>query len=81
LDDIIEPFLRAIWAAIRFILWEIVFNIIMFNIGRLTLLVITLGKYSGFKHLQKDTEKIALLGIFMVVLAWIALAIYNNVSK
>jgi len=81
MEDIIEPFLRAIWTAIRFILWDILFHMVMFNIGRATLLVITLGKYPRFKHIEKDTEKIALFGMFIVILVWSALAIYNNVGK
>ena len=80
MEDIIEPFLRAIWAVIRFILWEFLFYTIMFNIGRALLLIATLGKYPRFKHIEKDTEKISLFGLFMVILAWVALAIYNNAN-
>ncbi len=80
MDEIIEPFLRAIWAVIRFMLWAFLFYTIMFNIGRAFLLIATLGKYPRLKHIENDTEKIGIFGLFLVILAWVALAIFNNAN-
>ena len=80
MEEIAETLLKGIWGVVRFVLWQILFQIVLFNIGRVFLLVITLGKYPRFKHIEKDSEKIALLGFFLVIIAWLAIAINNNIN-
>ena len=78
MDDIVEAIIKGIWVAIKFILYVVVFNIILFNLGRVTLLTATLGKYPRYNHIERDSEKIAWFGFFVLLLAWSAIAIYNN---
>ena len=80
MDDIIEAIIKGIWEAIKFILYVVVFNIILFNLGRVTLLTATLGKYPRYNHIEKDSEKIAWFGVFVLVAAWSAIAIFNNLK-
>jgi hypothetical protein len=80
MEEIVEPILRVIWAVTRFILWQILFYTVMFNIGRVFLLLFTLGNYPWVKHIETDAEKIALFGFFLVFLVWSALAFYNNAN-
>lgn len=78
MEDLIEAIIKGIWVAIKFILYVVVFNIILFNLGRVTLLTTTLGKYPRYRHIERDSEKIAWFGVFVLVAAWSAIAIYNN---
>ncbi len=79
MEGLAEIVLKGIWHVIKFILWEILFYIVLFNIGRAFLLIVTLGKYPRFNHIEKDSEKIAWFGFFLVICAWISIAIYNNI--
>ena len=80
MEEIAENILKGIWSVIRFLLWMVLFQIIIFNIGRVSLLIITLGKYPRFSHIQKDTDKITYFGLFLIIAAWASLVIYNNVN-
>ena len=80
MEEIAENIIKGIWSVIHFILWLVLFQIIIFNIGRVSLLIITLGKYPRFSHIQKDTDKIIYFGLFLIVAAWATLVIYNNVN-
>lgn len=81
MDDILEIVFKGIKEVIKFIVYVVILNIIIFNIGRFTLLAVTLGKYPRFKHLEKDAEKIMWFGLFVIVAAWSVLAIYNNLGN
>ena len=80
MDEIIESIFRGLLSALRFIVWEFVFLIVLFNIGRVILLLITFGRYPKSKHIEKDSEKIALFGFLFIFIAWLTLAVYNNVT-
>jgi hypothetical protein len=49
-----------------------------FNVGRFVLLLITLGRYPRYHDVEKDVNKISLVGVAVVFLAWVAIALYNN---
>jgi hypothetical protein len=78
MEEMAEVFLRAIGEVISWFLWDIIFQIILFNIGRLTLLLVTLGHYPKGRSLERDADKISGVGILVVFLAWIIIALYNN---
>ena len=80
MEEIAENVLKGIWSVIRFFLWLVLFQFIIFNIGRVSLLIITLGKYPRFSHIQKDTDKIIYFGLLLVITAWATLVIYKNVN-
>lgn len=80
MEDIIEVIIKGIWTAIKFIFYIVVFNIILFNVGRVTLLTATLGKYPRYNHIGRDSEKIASVGVLVLVVAWSAIAIFNNLK-
>ena len=60
------------------VLWDLLLNIILFNIGRFSLLLITLGHYPQGEAIEKDAEKITWAGVFVLFLIWLAIALYNN---
>jgi hypothetical protein len=77
-EEIAEGFLRAIGGVLRWFLWEIVVQIVLFNIGRFSLLLVTLGRYPRGHSLERDVVKISWVGVLVVFLAWVAIALYNN---
>ncbi len=78
MDFVIEIILRPILTIIGYVVWDIIFLIILFNIGRVFLLIASFGKYPRGEYLEKHRDRIAGVGFAMVVLAWTCIAIYNN---
>ena len=78
MEEIGEGFLRIIGGALRWFLWEILFHIVLFNLGRLFLLIVTLGKYPRGSVVETDVEKISWAGVAVVLFTWLAIALYNN---
>jgi len=77
-EEIAEFFGRGIISILRHFLWEIVAQIIAFNLGRLFLLIITFGKYPKQKHLEKHEGIIMFSGFMVPVFVWAFIAICNN---
>lgn len=65
-------------AIVRFIAYQIVWAFVLFNLGRVALLTVTLGQYPRGLDVQRRATQISLMGIFVLVLAWSIVAIYNN---
>ena len=78
MDDLVEIALRSVGAAIRWVLWNIIFSVILFNLGRFSLLAVTFGNYPRANVLERDFNKISTAGIVVVFVAWSVIAIYNN---
>ena len=77
MEEVIETTLSAIWAVIKFIFWHLLFSIILFNIGRIALLIITLGKYPRLSNIEKDRAKITFFGLFVILSPMIFLSDYS----
>lgn len=71
--EIIAEFLKAI-------LWDIIWRAVLFNLGRIFLLIITAGAYPHGIKLEKDINFISAAGFGMLLSAWSSIAIYNNWS-
>ena len=80
MDEIAETIIKALWNIIKFIIWEIAFCIIMFNVGRASLLIFTFGKYPTQAHLENDNTKISFFGMFVILATLFSIAIYNNAN-
>ena len=72
LSDIAGAFAHVVVAFFR----DVVFDFVLFNIGRGALLACTLGRYPRGRALQRDDGLIA--GVGFVVLTGVALGLYNN---
>jgi hypothetical protein len=44
----------------------------------MSLLAVTLGQYPRGLDAQRHANQISLVGILVLVLAWLAIAVYNN---
>ena len=78
MEEIAEGIVRTIGGAIRWFLWEIIFHIVLFNVGRVALLIVTFGRYPRGQSLEKDVNKIIWAGVIVVFLVWASIAIFNN---
>ena len=77
MEEIAEFFLRIITEIIRFVFCELL-DIVLFNLGRFTLLIITYGRYPKGYALEKDKGKISFVGLIAIILLWTVIALYNN---
>ncbi len=80
MDEILEITLKGIKEVIKFIVFVIILNIVLLNLGRFTLLAFTLGKYPTYQQVEKDADKIIWFGLFILIGIWSAIAIYNNIN-
>ncbi len=69
---------NGVVAVVKFIVYYIIWSFVLFNLGRVSLLLVTLGKYPRGRDAQRHVNQISLVGILVLVLAWSAVAIYNN---
>ena len=65
-------------AVLKFIAYHIIWLFVLFNLGRLSLLLVTLGQYPRGLDAQRHEMQISLVGILVLVLALSSVAIYNN---
>ncbi len=78
MDSIIETIFEFVVGVLKFILWYILWCIVLFNLGRAFLLLVTLGKYPRGIKLEKDVNLISGVGVGVLFAVWSSIAIYNN---
>ena len=78
MEDVVLAIIKVLASAIRWILWEILIQIVIFNLGRGVLLGITLGRYPRGKDLENDFNVVLLSGVGALVCLWVAVAFINN---
>ncbi|OOG60535.1 hypothetical protein B0E47_02865 [Rhodanobacter sp. B05] len=69
---------NSVVAVVKFTAYYIIWSFVLFNLGRVSLLLVTLGQYPRGLDAQRNVSKISLVGILVLVLAWSLVAIYNN---
>ncbi len=77
MEEIGEGFLRLIFAAIRWVVIDILLHIFCFNLGRLALLILTAGRYPRLQALERDENKITTFGVVVIILVWVAIYVHN----
>jgi hypothetical protein len=73
-DEVAKSFV----AIARFIAYQIIWSLVLFNIGRASLLLVTLGQYPRGPDCQLPSDRISLVGLLALVVAWSSIAVYNN---
>jgi len=73
-----EEITNGVVAVIKFIAYYIIWSFVLFNLGRVTLLLVTLGQYPQGLDAQRHINQISLVGVLVLVMAWSAVAVYNN---
>ena len=69
---------NGVIAVVKFIAYYIIWSFVLFNLGRVSLFLVTLGQYPRGLDAQRHVSQFSLVGILVLVLAWSAIAIYNN---
>jgi len=77
MEEIAEGFLRLVTGAIRWIVIDLLLHIICFNLGRFALFILTAGRYPRSQNLERDENKISSFGVIIIILAWVAVYVYN----
>jgi len=65
-------------AVLKAIFFAFVCNIVLFNLGRCALLLLTVGRYPHGRALEAHVNRISATGVCVLVAAWCAFALYNN---
>ncbi|GAA0719875.1 hypothetical protein [Dokdonella soli] len=68
----------AVAAALKAVFIAFVWNIVLFNLGRYALLLMTAGRYPHGRLLDAHVNRICAAGFAVLVMAWSMLALYNN---
>lgn len=73
-----EEITNGVVAVVKFVAYYIIWSFVLFNLGRGSLFLVTFGQYPRGLDAQRHVNQISLVGILVLVLAWSAVAIYNN---
>jgi hypothetical protein len=63
---------------IKFVFYALVWQFVLFNVGRFALLLLTVGRYPRGRIVQLHENRISLVGLAALLFAWSAIAIHNN---
>lgn len=80
MEELVEEAGRGIWAVVRFVLWHVLFELVLFNIGRVICLAFTIGQFPRSRHLPRHQNLVGCVGIVVVVVIWSAIAVYNRTA-
>ena len=68
----------GIAAIVKFVFVWMIWNFLLFTLGRVTLLACTFGRYPRGRAIEQHANRIALTGLLVLTCLWSAIAIYNN---
>ena len=68
----------AVGATARFIFRVIIWDFVLFHLGRTVLLIGTLGRYPTRRDCEQARGRIRWIGIVMLIVLWVAVALFNN---
>ena len=75
-----EDIAKSALSAAKFLFHWLVWSIVLFNVGRAALLLVTFGRYPRGRDVERDANKISLAGAIVLALTWSFIAIYNNMA-
>lgn len=78
MDDLIEALLKGLGSVLRFFVQGFLIEILFFNLGRGTLLIITMARYPRTEHLDTKQNYISVFGFLVFVLAIFCIGLYNE---
>jgi hypothetical protein len=73
-----EAIFDAVKAITRFIFEMIIWNVVLFHLGRVAMLIVTLGRYPTRKDCNRSRGRIQVAGMAVLVTLWAAIAVSNN---
>lgn len=81
LPDLVEDILKGVLGVIKWLAWHLLFEIILFNVGRVFLLVVTGLKYSRGVYVELHQSSISMVGLGVIFAIWACIAVYNNLNQ
>jgi len=75
----LEDVTKIVGSIVRFIVGTVVWDFVLFQLGRGVVLAITLGRYPTRNDLERSRHGIQWAGVLTIVVVWLAIAIYNNI--
>jgi hypothetical protein len=69
---------RASVTALRFVFVHFLYNIVLFNLGRVALLLVSFGRYPRGRTLSAHEGRISACGVLVVILVWCGIALFNH---
>ena len=76
-----EAIESAIGATARFVFKVIIWDFVLFQLGRIVLLTATLGRYPTRKDCTQSRSRIQWVGIATLGVLWVAVATVNNLRS
>ena len=73
-----EEITNGIVSVIKSIFYVLVWQFVLFNVGRITLLLVTVGRYPKGRLVELHVNRISLVGLAVLFTAWSVVAIHNN---
>jgi len=74
-----EHVATAVVSLIKFVICAFLWQRLLFDIGRITLLLFTFGRYPRGRDDSLHENRIAAVGVAVLLAVWSTIAIYNNV--
>ena len=71
----------AVGTTIKFIFKVIIWDFVLFHLGRVVMLAVTLGGYPTRKDCAQSRGRIQLAGIATLMVLWAAIALINNLHS
>lgn len=68
----------GVGSVIKFFVFHVLWELILFNLGRVTLLLFTLGRYPRSRWLELHMTRISFAGLAVLALAWLGIAWFNR---
>ncbi|ACA85577.1 hypothetical protein Swoo_1285 [Shewanella woodyi ATCC 51908] len=75
-EELAEGAIKTILRLIRFILIEAICEFLIYWVGRIFLLVVTLGNYPRGKQAEEHEGRIICTGIVVIILSIVLISIY-----
>lgn len=73
-----DAIVDAVGATIRFTFKVIIWDFVLFQVGRVVMLTVTLGRYPTRKDCEQSRGRIQWVGTATLVVLWVAVAVFNN---
>jgi len=77
----LSDLVRFIVESLKIVFFSIVWSAVLFNVGRLVLLICTFGRYPRGRMLELHANRISGVGVLFLACAWIGIAGYNHISQ
>lgn len=76
----LETIAKELVTLARLLLLSVIWSALLFNLGRVFLLLVTVGRFPRGRDLDRHPDAISSAGVLVLLLAWLLIALYNNMG-